>query len=60
MSSKHKTFLVVWLMLSAYIIAMSIGHSIYSEARIEGLEENLTELIERLADTNESVAYEGK
>lgn len=54
MSSKHKTFLVVWLLLCAYIVALSIGHSIYAASRIEILEENLETLVEVIEDINES------
>lgn len=54
MSRKQKKFFVVWMMLCAYIIAVSIGHSIYTEKQVDALEENLVELVEQIADLNES------
>lgn len=47
--SKHAKFFVFWMLLAAYIIAVSIGHSLYAEKQIDILEENLLELINKQA-----------
>ena len=50
MAKKHKRARAFVISLLIYIMAVSVGHSIYAESQISALEKNLNYLVNELAE----------
>ena len=50
MAKKHKRARAFVISLLIYIMAVSVGHSIYAENQISALEKNLNYLVNELAE----------